>query len=163
MSSKGSPVDEYRGKLDASGLRVAVVVSRFNAEVTDRLLDGARAALDEYGAPADSVVVFRVPGAWELPQTAARVVATGRFDAVVTLGCVIRGETPHFDYVCQHASLGLGQVAARSEIPVVFGVLTTDDLDQALARAREGADNKGFEAATTAVEMVGVFRAVAGR
>jgi 6,7-dimethyl-8-ribityllumazine synthase len=107
--------------------------------------------------------VLSVPGAWELPQTAARVLAAGKHDAIVTLGCVIRGETPHFDYVCSHASLGLGQVAISSEIPVVFGVLTTDDLDQAMARAGEGADNKGFEAATTAVEMVGVFRKVAGR
>lgn len=163
MSSKGSPVEAYRGTLDATGLRVAIVVSRFNADVTDRLLAGARAALDEFGAAASDVDVLSVPGAWELPQTAARVLAAGKHDAVVTLGCVIRGETPHFDYVCSHASLGLGQVAISSDVPVVFGVLTTDDLDQAMARAGEGADNKGFEAATTAVEMVGVFRKVAGR
>ena len=163
MSSKGSPVEAYRGTLDATGLRVAIVVSRFNADVTDRLLAGARAALDEFGAAASDVDVLSVPGAWELPQTAARVLAAGNHDAVVTLGCVIRGETPHFDYVCSHASLGLGQVAISSAVPVVFGVLTTDDLDQAMARAGEGADNKGFEAATTAVEMVGVFRRVAGR
>jgi 6,7-dimethyl-8-ribityllumazine synthase len=163
MSSKGSPVEAYRGTLDAAGLRVAIVVSRFNADVTDRLLAGARAALDEFGAAPSDVDVLSVPGAWELPQTAARVLAAGKHDAVVTLGCVIRGETPHFDYVCSHASLGLGQVAISSDVPVVFGVLTTDDLDQAMARAGEGADNKGFEAATTAVEMVGVFRRVAGR
>lgn len=162
MSSKGSPVEAYRGRLDAHGLRVAIVVSRFNQDVTDRLLAGAQAALAEFGAdPADADVVS-VPGAWELPQAAARIVAGGRHDAVVTLGCVIRGETPHFDYVCQHASLGLGQVAIGADIPVVFGVLTTDDLAQALARAREGADNKGFEAVTTAVEMVAVFRRLAG-
>ncbi len=160
MSSKGSPVEAYRRRLSAAGMRVAVVAARFNQDVTDRLLEGARTALAEYGAAESDVEVFQVPGAWELPQTAARVVATGRFDAVVTLGCVIRGETPHFDYVCSHASLGLGRVATASAIPVVFGVLTTDDLDQAMARAREGADNKGFEAATTAVEMVGVFRRV---
>ena len=160
MSSKGSPVEAYRERLSAGGMRVAVVAARFNQNVTDRLLNGALTALSEYGAAESDVEVFQVPGAWELPQTAARVVATGRFDAVVTLGCVIRGETPHFDYVCSHASLGLGRVATESKIPVVFGVLTTDDLDQAMARAREGADNKGFEAATTAVEMVGVFRQV---
>ena len=163
MSSKGSPVDDYRGVLDASGLRIAIIVSRFNAEVTDRLLAGAQAALEEYGADASDVEVVSVPGAWELPQAAARVVATERYDAVITLGCVIRGETPHFDYVCSHASLGLGAVAVSSEVPVVFGVLTTDDLAQAMARAVDGADNKGFEAATTAVEMVGVFRRVVGR
>ena len=162
MSSKGSPVEGYRGSLDASGMRVAVVVSRFNENVTGRLLAGAREALAEYGAGPDDVVVYQVPGAWELPQTASCVVATGRFDAVITLGCVIRGETPHFDYVCSHASLGLGRVATEAEIPVVFGVLTTDDLEQAMARAGEGADNKGFEAATTAVEMVHVLRRVAG-
>lgn len=163
MSSKGSPVDDYRGVLDAAGLRVAIIVSRFNAEVTDRLLAGANAALAEYGADSADVEVISVPGAWELPQAAARVVATAKYDAVVTLGCVIRGETPHFDYVCSHASLGLGAVAVASEVPVVFGVLTTDDMAQAMARAGEGADNKGFEAATTAVEMAGVFRRVAGR
>ena len=161
MSSKGSPVEAYRARLDARGMRVAVAVSRFNHEVTERLLAGARSALDEYGADASDVEVFEVPGAWELPQAAARLVDTGRFDAVVTLGCVIRGETPHFDYVCSHASLGLGRVATESDIPVVFGVLTTDDVGQAMARARDGADNKGFEAATTAVEMVGVFRRMA--
>jgi len=160
MSSRGSPVDAYRGHLDARGLRVAVVVARFNSEVTDRLLAGARAALEEYGADAEAVDEIHVPGAWEIPQAAARVVDAGRHDAVVTLGCVIRGETPHFDYVCSHASLGLGAVACRSPVPVVFGVLTTDDLEQALARAGEGADNKGFEAVTTAVEMVRVFRSL---
>jgi 6,7-dimethyl-8-ribityllumazine synthase len=163
MSSKGSPVEAYRGTLDASGLRVAIIVSRFNADITDRLLGGALAALGEYGADSGRIDVYHVPGAWELPQTAARVVEAGRHDAVVTLGCVIRGETPHFDYVCSHASLGLGQVAVASEIPVVFGVLTTDDMAQAMARAGEGADNKGFEAATTAVEMAAVFNRVAKR
>ncbi|MDZ7779894.1 MAG: 6,7-dimethyl-8-ribityllumazine synthase [Gemmatimonadota bacterium] len=156
-------MDAYRGTLDATGLRIAVVVSRFNAEVTDRLLAGARAALEEFGADPDLVDVFAVPGAWELPQAAARVVAAGGHDAVITLGCVIRGETPHFHYVCSHASHGLGSVAVQSEVPVVFGVLTTDDLDQALARAGDGADNKGFEAATTAVEMVRVFTRMAAR
>jgi len=163
MSSKGSPVDRYRGTLDAGGRRFAVLVSRFNEEITDRLLEGARAALLEHGAAPDDVDVHWVPGAWELPQAAAMIVQAGRHDAVITLGCVIRGETPHFDYVCSHASLGLGAVAVASEIPVVFGVLTTDDVDQARARAGEGADNKGFEAATTAVEMIRVFHAMAGR
>lgn len=163
MSSKGSPVEDYRGGLDATGLRVAIIVSRFNADVTDRLLAGAEEALTEYGGASENIEVFSVPGAWELPQTAARVLAAARHDAVVTLGCVIRGETPHFDYVCSHASLGLGSVAISADVPVVFGVLTTDDLAQAMARAGGGADNKGFEAATTAVQMVSVFRRVAGR
>ena len=151
-------MDDVRGTLDASGLRVAVVAARFNAEITDSLLAGALAALREHGAADEDITTFRVPGAWELPQTAARVVETGRYDAVVTLGCVIRGETPHFDFVCQEASLGLGAVARDADIPVVFGVLTTDDQAQARARAGAGKDNKGYEAAMAAVEMVRVFR-----
>jgi 6,7-dimethyl-8-ribityllumazine synthase len=158
VSTEGSPVDALRGSLDAAGLRVCVVVARFNADITDRLLDGAREALTDHGVSAEGVHVVRVPGAWELPQTAARAVATDRFDAVVTLGCVIRGETPHFDYVCQEASLGLGAVARASSVPVVFGVLTTDDHAQAAARAGAGRDNKGYEAAMAALEMVSVYR-----
>ena len=153
-------MDDVRGTLDASGLRVAVVAARFNAEITDSLLAGAVAALREHGADTEEIHVVRVPGAWELPQTAARAVESGRFDAVVTLGCVIRGETPHFDYVCQEASLGLGAVAREADIPVVFGVLTTDDIAQARARAGAGKDNKGYEAAMAAVEMVYVYREV---
>lgn len=158
MSTEGSPVDQRRGKVDASGVRVAVVAARFNHHITDSLLAGALAALREHGASDEDIVTIRVPGAWELPQTAATVVRSGDFDAVVTLGCVIRGETPHFDYVCQEASLGLGAVARQSEIPVLFGVLTTDDDAQARARAGAGRDNKGYEAAMAALEMVQVYR-----
>jgi 6,7-dimethyl-8-ribityllumazine synthase len=158
VSTGGSPVDELRGGLDASGLRVAILVARFNADITDRLLRGSLEALEEHGVAADDIEVVRVPGAWELPQTAARAVAAGRFDAVVTLGCVIRGETPHFDYVCQEATLGLGAVARSSDVPVVFGVLTTDDHAQAAARAVDGRDNKGYEATMAALEMVSVYR-----
>ena len=161
MSSAGSHVHERRGTLDASGARFAVIVARFNTGITERLLEGALQALQEHGAPMADVV--RVPGAWELPQTAARVVETGRYDAVVTLGCVIRGETPHFDYVCQEASLGLGAVARDASVPVVFGVLTTDDEAQARARAGEGVDNKGYETALAAIEMIDVYRELAGR
>ncbi len=161
MSTEGSFVDAVRGSLDASGLRVAVLVARFNAEITESLLRGAREALSDHGAADSDIEVVRVPGAWELPQTAARASASGRFDAIVTLGCVIRGETPHFDYVCQEASLGLGAVARASSVPVVFGVLTTDDQAQARARAGEGRDNKGYEAAMAALEMVGVYRTLA--
>lgn len=158
MSTRGSHVDDVRGEIDASDLRVAVLVARFNAEITDSLLDGALQALREHGAAEADVTTIRVPGAWELPQAAARAVETGRFDAVVTLGCVIRGETPHFDYVCQEASLGLGAVARASDVPVVFGVLTTDDEAQARARAGAGKDNKGYEAAMAAVQMVHAYR-----
>jgi 6,7-dimethyl-8-ribityllumazine synthase len=160
VSTEGSPVDALRGALDATGVRIAVIVARFNADITDRLLEGAREALAEHGVPESDVEVIRVPGAWELPQAAARAVEAARFDAIVTLGCVIRGETPHFDYVCQEATLGLGAVARASSVPVVFGVLTTDDHAQASARAGEGRDNKGFETAIAALEMVSVYRAL---
>lgn len=156
MSTEGSPVELRRGALDASGVRVAVVAARFNAEITDSLLAGALTALREHGASDDDVTTIRVPGAWELPQTAALVVRMGRFDAVVSIGCIIRGETPHFDYVCQETTLGLGAVAREASIPVVFGVLTTDDVVQARARSGAGRDNKGYEAAMAALEMVAV-------
>lgn len=158
MTSEGSPAARQRGTADARGLRVAVLVARYNADVTERLLDGARKALEEHGASASDVEIVHVPGAWELPQAAQRAVDAGRFDAVITLGCVIRGETPHFDFVCAHASLGLGEVARTARVPVVFGVLTTDDRAQALVRAGEGAANKGFEAAVAALEMVSALR-----
>ena len=161
MSTEGSPVEASRGGVDGTGLRVAVLVARFNAHVTDRLRDGALEALAEHGVTAEDAHVIPVPGAWELPQTAARATEAGRYDAVITLGCVIRGETPHFDFVCQEASLGLGAVARASTIPVVFGVLTTDTLDQAMARAVDGKDNKGYEAAMAALEMVQVYRGLA--
>jgi 6,7-dimethyl-8-ribityllumazine synthase len=142
----------------AEGLRFAVVVARFNADVTDRLLRGALDCLAEHGARDEDVEVLRVPGAWELPQTAARLVERGRSDAIVALGCVIRGETPHFDYVCAEASRGLGAVALASRIPVLFGVLTTDTREQAMARAADGPSNKGYETALAAVEMATLYR-----
>ncbi len=144
--------------MDAKGLRVAVLVSRFNADITERLLEGALSCLREHGASDGDVDVYRVPGAWELPQAAARVAATGRYDALVTLGCVIRGETPHFDYVCDEANRGLGEVARSSLSPLAFGVLTTDDHAQALARAGAGTSNKGYEVAIAALQMVALYR-----
>ena len=137
---------------------MAVLAARFNADVTDRLVDGATRALLARGATAADIETIRVPGAWELPQAAARAVEAKRFDAIVALGCVIRGETPHFDYVCTEATLGLGEVARSAPIPVAFGVLTTDDEAQARARAGDGTDNKGYEAALAVLEMVSVYR-----
>jgi 6,7-dimethyl-8-ribityllumazine synthase len=146
--------------VDAAGLRVAILVARFNADVTDRLLDGALRCLRDHGASEGDVQVLRVPGAWELPQAAARVAALGAHDAIVTLGCVIRGETPHFDYVCDQANLGLGEVARSSDVPLTFGVLTTDDRAQALARAGEGTANKGYEVTLAALQMVALYRSL---
>jgi len=137
---------------------VALLAARFNAEITDALVGGATRALLAHGASPEDVETIRVPGAWELPQAAAKAAAAGRFDAIVALGCVIRGETPHFEYVCTEATLGLGAVARQASIPVAFGVLTTDDEAQARARAGEGPDNKGYEAAMAVLEMVSVYR-----
>lgn len=158
MSSKGSHASKARGPAEAAGLRIAIIAARFHAEITDRLVEGALEALRNHGAHERDVEVWRVPGAWELPQAAARAVRAGRFNAIVTLGCVVRGETPHFDYVCQQASLGLGAVAREAAIPVAFGVLTTDNLEQAVARAGSGPGNKGYEAAISMLDMVSLFR-----
>ena len=153
----GAPEASREGR-EADGLRVAVLASRFNADITDRLVDGATRALLARGASAADVETIRVPGAWELPQAAARAVEAERFDAIIALGCVIRGETPHFEYVCTQVTLGLGAVAREARIPVAFGVLTTDDVGQARARAGDGPDNKGYEAALAVLEMVSVYR-----
>ena len=158
MSTDGSHVDGSKGAFDASGRRIALLVSRFNSEITDRLLHGAVECLTEHAAAESDIDVVFVPGAWELPQTAAKVVRQTRHDAVVALGCVIRGDTPHFDYVCSEVSAGLGAVARDAAIPVLFGVLTTDDAAQALARAGAGKNNKGYECAIAALEMIEVFR-----
>lgn len=148
------------GNLDVEGLRLAILVARFNEDITRELLAGARACLGEAGVSGDAVDVHFVPGAWELPQAAARVVEAGRHDAVVVLGCVIRGETPHFDFISAEAARGLGAVARRSTIPVAFGVLTTDTLAQAEERADRTGQDKGREAALAALEMVDVYRRI---
>lgn len=137
---------------EAAGRRFALVVSRFNRMVTERLADGARDTLVDSGADPDAVDLFEVPGAWELPWAVRRAARSG-YDAVVALGCVVRGETPHFDYICQGATRGLMEVAADGEVPVTFGVLTCDTVEQALARAGGEAGDKGAEAAEAAVEL----------
>jgi len=162
VSTDGSFVDHTRGSYDAKGLRVAILVSRFNLDITERLLAGALACLDEHGGARDDVEVIPVPGAWDLPPTAARVARLGRHEAIVALGCVIRGETAHFDFVCAEASAGLGAVARSASMPVLFGVLTTDDRAQAEARAGDGKDNKGYEATLAALELVSVYGALEG-
>ena len=140
----------------ASGFRFAVIVSKYNDFVTDRLQAGALAALESAGAARDAVTVVRVPGAFEIPLAAQHAAASGRFDAVVCLGCVIRGETPHFDYICSAVAHGLTAGAAATRVPMAFGVLTTNSAEEALARAADGRGNKGFEAAVAAIEMAEV-------
>ncbi|TMB45141.1 MAG: 6,7-dimethyl-8-ribityllumazine synthase [Deltaproteobacteria bacterium] len=142
------------------GLRIGVALARFNQAVTDRLLAGALEALGHHGVADDAIDVVLVPGAFELPLCAERMAATGRYDALVCLGAVVRGETPHFEYVAGEAARGIGDVARRHDLPVAFGVLTTDTIEQALARAGGARGNKGYEAAVTALEMVHLLRVV---
>ena len=142
--------------LDATGLRVVVVAARFNDDIVSRLVDGATRFLADRGA--DDVRVIRVPGAFELPVIVKKLATSGRFDAVVALGAVVRGETPHFDYVAGEAARGCGQAALDTGVPVAFGVLTTDTREQAEARAGGDHGNKGAEAAAAAVETVRVLR-----
>ena len=144
--------------VDARGMRIALVVSRFNHLISIRLLDGARAALLAHGLRAEDLELTWVPGAFEIPQAARVLARSGRFDAIVTLGSVIRGGTPHFDYVCRGVTDGLRDVMRESDVPVGFGVLTTDDIDQALARAGGRDGNKGGEVALAAVEMAQLMR-----
>jgi 6,7-dimethyl-8-ribityllumazine synthase len=139
--------------IDATGLRVALVASRFNHLISVRLIDGARESLLEHGARPEDLELFWVAGAFEIPQAARRLAETGRFDAIVTLGSVIRGGTPHFDYVCRGVTDGIREIMRTSNVPVGFGVLTTDNIDQALARAGGSDGNKGGEVALAAIEM----------
>lgn len=150
-----------QGELLIKGQRFAIVVSRFNEFISSRLLGGATDALERHGCATEDITVIWVPGAWELPMTAKKAAASGRFDAVLCLGCVIRGETPHFDYVAGEAAKGVAQVGLESGMPVVFGVLTADTLEQAINRAGAKAGNKGADAAMTAIEMVNVFAKLA--
>lgn len=146
-------------RLDARGLRVALVASRFNHLVSVRLIDGARSVLLECGLAPGDLCLYWVPGAFEIPQAARRLAESGRFDAIVTLGSVIRGGTPHFDYVCRGVTDGVREVMRTTNVPVAFGVLTTDDIEQALARAGGAEGNKGAEVALAAVEMARLFEA----
>jgi 6,7-dimethyl-8-ribityllumazine synthase len=139
---------------------VGIVLARFNEAVTSRLLAGAVQALGEHGVADDAIDVATVAGAFELPLCAQRLAATGRYDALVALGAVIRGETPHFDYVAGEAAAGVSRVALAHDLPIAFGVLTTDTMEQALARAGGEHGNKGFDAAVTALEMVALLQRV---
>jgi len=143
--------------------RVALVVSRYHDFVTSRLEAGARAALRESGVLEGDIVTFAVPGAYELAQAAHRVAETGRWDAVVCLGCLIRGETPHFDYIATAAAEGIMRAAQATGVPIAFGVLTTNTAEEALARAGDGPANKGRESATAALEMAQLYRSLPSR
>ncbi len=148
------------GNLDAKGLTFGIVVSRFNSFICERLLEGAIDALIRHGASEADITVARIPGAFEIPLAAKTMAASQRFDAIICLGAVIRGSTPHFDYVASEVSKGVASVSLESGLPIAFGVLTTDTIEQAVERAGTKAGNKGFEAAVTAIETVNVIKAL---
>jgi 6,7-dimethyl-8-ribityllumazine synthase len=153
----------FEGQLSAAGLRFAVIVSRFNSFITERLLDGAIDALNRTGANATQIDIIKVPGSWEIPLIAGELARQKKHDAIICLSAVIRGETPHFDYVAAEAAKGIAQVSASTGVPVAFGVLTTNTLEQAIDRAGAKSGNKGFDAAMTAIEMANLMRTLRER
>jgi len=148
------------GDLEGSDSQIGIVVSKFNEVVTSRLLTGAEGALTQLGLPSENVQVVRVPGAFEIPLVAKTLAQSGKFDAIICLGAVIRGETPHFDYICEETSRGIGNVALKTGIPVIFGVLTTNTVEQAMERSGPPERNKGADAARTALEMVSLMKQI---
>ncbi len=149
---------EFVGKTESQGFKIGVVVSRFNEMITEGLLAGALNTLKEAGVADEAITLVRVPGSFEIPLAAQRLAQTGTLEAIVCLGAVIRGETPHFDYICLQASNGLREVALKYDLPVTFGIITADTVEQALERADVEGRNKGSEAATSAVEMANLMK-----
>ncbi|NVM24569.1 MAG: 6,7-dimethyl-8-ribityllumazine synthase [Desulfobacterales bacterium] len=148
------------GEISARELTVAIIVSRFNDFVSQRLLDGALDALKRHGASDDQITVVKVPGSFEIPSMAKKLASGGRFDCVICLGAVIRGATPHFEYISSQVARGIASVALESLIPIAFGVITSDTLEQAIERAGAKSGNKGWDAAVSAMEMVSLFKAL---
>ncbi|QTH44800.1 6,7-dimethyl-8-ribityllumazine synthase [Cohnella sp. LGH] len=152
----------YEGHLVSKGLKYAIVVGRFNEFISSKLLGGALDALKRHGAEDSEVEIAWVPGAFEIPLIAQKLAESGKYDAVITLGAVIRGSTPHFDYVCNEVAKGVAAISLKTGVPTIFGVLTTDSIEQAVERAGTKAGNKGWDAATTAIEMANLTRAISG-
>jgi 6,7-dimethyl-8-ribityllumazine synthase len=150
------------GQIDAKGLKFGLVVSRYNEFINGRLLEGALDALTRMGADDKNLSIVKVPGAFEIPLAAKKMAGSGRYDAVICLGCVIRGATPHFEYISAQVAKGIAEVSLESGVPVSFGVITADNLEQAIERAGTKAGNKGWDAALTAIEMVNLFRTMEG-
>ncbi len=150
----------FSGRFDAGGRRIALVGSRFNEFITRELLAGARDCLERHGVAADDIDVAWVPGSFEIPQAARRLARSGRYAAVVCLGCLIQGDTPHFQLIAAEVTKGVAQVALESEVPVTFGIITAETLDQAIERAGTKAGNKGFDAALAALEMIDLWRSI---
>ena len=152
----------HEGHLNGQGFRFAIVASRWNDFISSRLVDGALDALERLGADEKQVEVFRVPGAFEIPLLALRLAETEKFAAIICLGTIIRGQTPHFEYIAGEVTRGIGEAGLQTGVPVVFGVVTADTVDQAIDRAGVKLGNKGFEAATTAVELVNLYKEAFG-
>lgn len=150
----------YEGKLVAQGLRFGVIGARFNEFITGKLLSGAMDALERHGAEKEDIEIAWVPGAYEIPLVAKKMALSNKYDAVICLGTVIRGSTPHFDYVCAEVSKGVAHVGLETGVPTIFGVLTTETIEQAIERAGTKAGNKGFDAATSAIEMANLLRQI---
>jgi 6,7-dimethyl-8-ribityllumazine synthase len=155
-------VKVYEGHLVSQGLKFGIVVSRFNEFISGKLLSGALDGLKRHGAAEGDIEVAWVPGAFEIPLAALKMAESGKYDAVITLGAVIRGSTPHFDYVCNEAAKGVAAAAMKTGIPVIFGILTTDTIEQAVERAGTKAGNKGYEAAVSAIETANLYRQLRG-
>jgi 6,7-dimethyl-8-ribityllumazine synthase len=150
----------HQGNLNAEGFRFAIVASRWNDFLTSRLVEGALDALERLGAAETAVALFKVPGSFEIPLLALKLAATAKYDAVICLGTIIRGQTPHFDYIAGEVTKGIAQAGMETGVPVVYGIVTADTLEQAIDRAGVKAGNKGFEAAMSAVELVNLYKAV---
>jgi 6,7-dimethyl-8-ribityllumazine synthase len=151
---------KFEGTLDAKGMKVGIVVSRFNNFFTDKLLEGALDCLKRHGADEAKLAVAYVPGSFEIPAAAAKLAKSGKYDAVICLGAIVRGDTPHFDFIAAENSKGVAKLAMESEIPVIYGVITTDTLEQAVERAGTKAGNKGWDAAQAAIEMVNLYKVI---
>jgi 6,7-dimethyl-8-ribityllumazine synthase len=148
----------FEGHLVSEGLKYGIVISRFNEFISSKLLSGAQDALLRHGVKEDEIDIAWVPGAFEIPLVAQRMAASGKYDAIITLGAVIRGSTPHFDYVCNEVAKGVAAASQKTGVPVIFGVLTTDTIEQAVERAGTKAGNKGWDAAVTAIEMANLMK-----
>ena len=148
------------GKLNAQGMKFGIIVSRFNNFVTDRLLEGALDGLKSHGSEERNIDIVRVPGAFEIPLLAEKMAAGGKYDALICLGAVIRGDTPHFEYISDAVTRGIGHIVLQHRVPISFGVLTTNNVEQAMERAGTKTENKGFEAALTAIEMANLNREI---
>ena len=155
-------MQDFAGKMESKGLKIGIVVSRFNEMITEKLLAGALDTLRETGIAEQDITLVRVPGSFEIPMASQRLAETGKLEAIICLGAVIRGETPHFEYISSQVAHGISQVALKYDLPVTFGVITADTVEQALARAGVKHANKGSEAAISAVQMANLFKQLAG-